>query len=341
MGLFSDIVKIGTGGLVDLDKKAPSAPTLPAAPEWKDSFYYDEEGRLSGSITKDAQGNIVYKPRQLTAAESVQKKAIESTRQSLLQRLYQTPEEYTRAAQEEAEAWAAPIQRQAGEQFQRDVNRIGEVSNVRGLYGSKAHADILADREKTQAEQAADIAGRTTAMRQDLIDRKKAGDYGLYNLYSGALGEYDARSAAGLQATSGLSSMMNQFNQQNWATTTNAMIANYQNQLAEFQANDPWRNYVAPIVQAGATILANRKSDRRLKKNIVPVFKVGDVQFYEFEYDESKWPEGALPPQRGLHIGVMADEVEHIPDVVEKGVFLGYDMVRYDTLRRHLKMENA
>lgn len=341
MGLFSDVVKGASLGLIDLDKKAPSAPRLPAAPEWKDSFYYDEEGRLSGSITKDAQGNIVYKPRQLTSSESVQKKAIESARQSLLQRLYNTPEEYTRAAQEEADAWAKPIQEQAREQFQRDVNRIGEVSNIRGLLGSKAHADIMADREKTLADQAADIAGRTTAMRQDLIDRKKAGDYGLYNLYSGALGEYDARSAAGFAGAGNLSGMINQFNQQNWATSTNAAVANYQNQLEEWKANDPWRNYIAPIIQTGATIIGSRQSDRRLKKNIVPAFKVGDVQFYEFEYDESKWPEGALPPQPGLHIGVMADEVQHIPDVVEKGVFGGYDMVCYDILRRHLKMENA
>lgn len=316
--------------------KAPEPPALPPAPEFANSMIYDSEGNLSGSITKDQDGNIIYKPRQLTAGESIQKKAIESTRQSLLQRLYNTPEEYTRAAQEEADAWAAPIQRQAGEQFERDVNRIGEVSNARGLLGSKAYADIIGQREKTQAEQSADIAGRTTSMRQDLIDRKKAGDYGLYNLYSGAANEYGARDAAGLSAAGGVSSMANQFNQQNYANTINAQNAQYNQQMAQWSANDPWRNYIMPAAQTAAVIW----SDRRLKKNIVPKFKVGDIQFYEFEYDESKWPEGVVPPQPGIHIGVMADEVKNIPDVVEVGPH-GYDMVRYDILRRHLKMENA
>lgn len=317
--------------------KAPDPPALPPAPQFANSMIYDSEGNLTGSITKDKDGNIIYKPRQLTAGESIQKKAIESTRQSLLQRLFQTPEEYTRAAQEEADAWAKPIQEQAGEQFQRDVNRIGEVSNIRGLFGSKAHADIIADREKTQADQAADIAGRTTAMRQDLIDRKKAGDYGLYSLYSGALGEYGAKDAAGLAAAGGVSSMANQFNQQNYANIVNAQNARYNQQMAQWSANDPWRNYIMPAAQTAAMIW----SDRRLKKNIVPKFKVGDVQFYEFEYDFKKFPDGFLLPQTGVHTGVMADEVEHIPGVVEKGVFGGYDMVRYDILRRHLKMENA
>jgi len=316
--------------------KAPEPPALPPAPEFKNSMIYDSEGQLAGSITKDAQGNIVYKPRQLTGGEQVQKKAIESTRQSLLQRLYQTPEEYTRAAQEEAEAWAKPIQEQAREQFERDVARIGEVSNTRGLLGSKAYADIMADREKTQAEQAADIAGRTTAMRQDLIDRKKAGDYGLYNLYSGAANEYGARDAAGLSAASGLYGMQTGMDLSKYQSQIQAQQTQYQQQMAQWSANDPWRNYIMPAAQTAAVIW----SDRRLKKNIVPKFKVGGVQFYEFEYDESKWPEGALPPQPGLHIGVMADEVKHIPDVVESGVH-GYDMVRYDILRRHLKMENA
>jgi hypothetical protein len=89
---------------------------------------------------------------------------------------------------------------------------------------------------------------------------------------------------------------------------------------------------------AGAAALL---SDRRLKKDIVPVFKVGDVQFYSFEYDTSKWPEGALQPQAGKHVGVMADEVAGIPDVVAPEMFYGFDMVRYDVLRRHLNMENA
>ena len=155
------------------------------------------------------------------------------------------------------------------------MSRIGEVSNVRGLLGSKAYADIVADREKTQAKTNADIAGGATAMRESLLQNKRNQDYNLYNLYSGALSEYDAKSQVGLGATSQLSGMLNNFNQNSWATTTNAMIANYQNQLKEYEANDPWRNYVAPILQTGAMLYGQKTSDRRLKKNIAPLLRSG------------------------------------------------------------------
>lgn len=250
---FQDAVKIGTFGLIDPGKEAPSAPALPAAPEWKDSMIYDSEGRLAGSVVKDANGNIVYKPRQLTAAELTQKKGIESTRQSLLQRLYNTPEEYTKAAETEAGAWAKLQNDAAQEQFGKDVNRIGETSNTRGLLGSSAWRDVLKEREKTQAKTTADIAGQATSMRQGLIDQKKAGDYNLYNLYGTAYNQYAQQDANVLNQARSLGADVNQFNQNQWSTQTNAAIANYANQLKQYELNDPWRNYVAPLIQAGAT----------------------------------------------------------------------------------------
>lgn len=341
MSLFGSIVKTGSLGLIDPDKKAPSSPNLPAAPEWKDSMIYDDEGRLAGSITKDANGNIVYKPRELTGEELTNKKAIESTKQTVLQRLYDTPEEYTRAAQEEADAWAKLQNEATQKQFKEDINKIGETSNIRGLYGSKAMADIVKSREETQAKTSADIAGNALSMRENLIEAKKAQDYNLYNLYGSALNDYSTKNMQNLQMAQGLSSNINQFNQSNWATTTNALIANYQNKLAEYQANDPWRNYVAPLLQTGVQLIGQKQSDRRLKKNIIPIFKVGDVQFYEFEYNPEVWPEGVVMPQPGKHIGVMADEVRGIPGAVDPEAFYGYDMVNYEVIRRHLGMENA
>ena len=331
MSLFGDVIKIGSFGLIDTDKKAPDAPVLPAAPDFKNSYYYDSDGNLSGSITKDAEGNIVYKPKALTAGEQVEKRGIEDTRKTLLQRLYNTPEEYTRAATEEAGAYAKEAGRVAREGFEKDVNQIGEVSNIRGLVGSKAYADIIKGREETQAQTQATIGNQATAMRQGLIDQKKAGDYGLYSLYDNALGQYNQNAMQGLQATQGLSGQINQFNQQNWATGMNAQIANYQNQLKEYEVNDPWRNYIMPAAQTAAMIW----SDRRLKKDIVPLFKIGDVQWYEFEYQAPPDFPGMIPA--GRHIGVMADEVKHLGVVVDSG--LGYDMVNYEALRRHLKME--
>ena len=258
MSLLGDVVKVGTFGLIDPNKKGPKAPTLPAAPEWKDSMIYDSEGRLAGSVVKDANGNIVYKPRQLTAAELTQKKGIEQTQQSLLQRLYNTPEEYTKAAETEAGAWANLQNQAAQEQFSKDVNRIGETSNTRGLLGSSAWRDVLKEREKTQAKTTADIAGGATAMRQNLIQQKQGQDYNLYNLYGSALDKYNQQDAGVLAQAQGLGANVNQFNQNSWATSTNAAIANYANQLKSYEMNDPWRNYMAPLLKAGATYMGGR-----------------------------------------------------------------------------------
>lgn len=222
----------------------------------------------------------------------------------------------------------------AQEGFERDTSRIGEVSNVRGLLGSSAWRDIQKEREKTQAQTQASIASNAMAMREGLIQAKKGQDYNLYNLYSGAAGEYGAREAEGLRAAQGLYATQGQMDLSKYAQNVSAIQQNYANQMSQWGANEPWRNYIAPAAMTAALAF----SDRRLKADIRPEYKVGDVQFYSFTY--------VLPPEaknlgltlpEGRHFGVMADEVKPLGVVIE-GPF-GYDMVDYEALRRHLKME--
>lgn len=316
---------------------SPEPPDLPAAPVAGNTYIYDESGNLSGSITKDASGNSVYKPAQLTGAEKIRKENIESTKASLLQRLYQTPAEYTKAAEEEAAAYASRATEAQRKSFTEDVNRIGEVSNTRGLMGSSAWRDIMKSREETQSRTGADIALNATSMRQSLIDAKRGNDYNLYNLYSGASNDYSNKNASGYNMAMGLATKSSNEAMQQWQGQVNALNTDYQNRMAYSQNNDAWRNYILPAAATAAVAF----SDRRLKKNIIPLFKVGEVQFYEFEYNPEVWPAGIIKPLAGKHIGVMADEVRDIPGVVETEGFYGFDMVNYDVLRRHLNMENA
>lgn len=326
---------------------SPNAPDLPEYPGFAGTQIYDGFGNLTGSITKDEAGNIVYRAGALSPTEQINQKAIEQKKQSLLQRIYNTPEAYTKAAEEEASAWATEQSKRQTDQFTKDVNRIGEVSNQRGLYGSKAMADITAQREKTQSETASSIAGSATAMRQGLLQNKIGQDVGLYNLYAGAGNDYSNKGMANFNAASGLSGQINSYNQNQWGQYTNALNQQYQNQMQSWSQNEPWRNYIMPLIQSGATAAGGLAatgafaSDRRLKKNIIPLFKIGDVQWYEFEYDSNKWPEGVVSPPPGKHVGVMADEVREIPGVVDSGAFQGFDLVNYDVLRRHLFMEYA
>lgn len=62
-------------------------------------------------------------------------------------------------------------------------------------------------------------------------------------------------------------------------------------------------------------------SDRRLKENIVPLFRWKGLQFYSYTYISQFIP----------RIGVMADEVAHIPGAVHRHPS-GYDMVDYGVI---------
>src|SRR5574344_282350 len=56
-------------------------------------------------------------------------------------------------------------------------------------------------------------------------------------------------------------------------------------------------------------------SDKKVKKNIVKIGEKNGINIYEFEYKTDKYPE--LP--EGRQIGVIAQEVEHIPNAVVQG----------------------
>lgn len=312
--------------------KAPDPPDIPPPPKFSDTYTYDADGRLTGSITRDANGNTIYKAGPLTSEEQINKLAISQKKNALLQRLYQTPEEYTKAAQAEADAWAKNASAALQPAYEKNVNALGNTMNTRGLLGSKAYADTLKDINKSKIEADTSIANTATSMRQGLLTNKLAQDFNLYNIYNQAGNQYDAKSVQAMGAAGNLSNMSNNFNQNAYGQQVNALMNQYNAEMAQYQANEPWRNYVMPALTTGAILL----SDRRLKKDIKPEFRVGDVQFYSFEYEAPKDFAGMVPS--GRFIGVMADEVKHLPGVVVDGPF-GYDMVDYEILRRHLKME--
>lgn len=82
---------------------------------------------------------------------------------------------------------------------------------------------------------------------------------------------------------------------------------------------------IAPsLIQATPDIIG-LLSDRRAKEAIVKIGQVKDVPFYSFKY------KGGTE----THIGVMSDEVGHIPGAVIKGD--GFDSVDYSAVMAHLQ----
>lgn len=80
---------------------------------------------------------------------------------------------------------------------------------------------------------------------------------------------------------------------------------------------------ITPALIGAGTKIA--MSDRRAKEAIVKIGQVKDVPFYSFKYKGGE----------ETHIGVMSDEVGHIPGAVIKGD--GFDSVDYSAVMAHLQ----
>lgn len=82
---------------------------------------------------------------------------------------------------------------------------------------------------------------------------------------------------------------------------------------------------------AGA--IAGAFSDKRMKENIVKIATVRGITLYGFDYKPEFIERYGLP--NGKQIGVMAQEVEHIPDVVFENED-GYKFVNYSEILKRI-----
>ena len=228
--------------------KAPKSPNYPEMPTG--STVYNDDGSLVGSVSTDAQGNLVYRSGGLNATDTVAKQAAAQGQSSWLNTLKKTPAEYTAAATQEAKSWTDLASRNAGEQFQKDVANVGEKANMRGLYGSKAYAQTVQDRTKQQAQQTSDIASQGTSMREGLINQKMNNSQNMLNAYSGISNNFANREAQNKSTVMGAyNTALGSYN-----SKVNALSSQYQNKVSEWQNNDPWRNYIMPTLQTGAYV---------------------------------------------------------------------------------------
>ena len=128
--------------------------------------------------------------------------------------------------------------------------------------------------------------------------------------------------------TANLSNLMNILNQYyqtgNTFMGTAANASNNANSFYNQQYGAQMSNYISPEKmwmgindkgQQAAQMAATMASDKKVKKNITKIGEKNGINVYEFEYKTDEYPE--LPT--GKQIGVMAQEVEHIPNAVIQG----------------------
>jgi len=190
---------------------------------------------------------------------------------------------------------------------------LGKLEKERTNAAQNMALSIQADRQAQEQQQ---LANQQTAL-QNLLS---GSDYYRNLALSGLTGSTDVGSgllSAGLGGTTAINTnAINMANAINSANQTNFM-------------NSPWA-FLTPSglgTFSGSAAKGFTSSDKRIKNNIKKIGEYKNINFYEFEYK----PEYNQP--KGIQIGVMAQEVEHLGVVKE---FKGIKHVHYGQLFKKL-----
>lgn len=230
-----------------------SEPDIPPMPEQLGTEVYDSSGKLAYSITKE-DGKMVYRPNVTSAADKAEETGLKALQSQTLQRISQTPEEYTKSAQEEADAYAASVMSGVNKQAELGQKGISESMAARGMSGSRAAADTAATLEGKRLETASQVGQHATAMRDDLINKRIAQDVGLYNLYKSSSDANWAKMMGLAQYAGGQTSAQRSLDLSAWNTASQNAMNKWQ---AEY-ANDPWNKYISPTLTSAAFIIGSR-----------------------------------------------------------------------------------
>ncbi len=251
-------VSAGVGIMSALN--APSAPTIAPPPPPAGAYEYDEEGNATTIQVWDEEKNAYVTKRypepekesgeteeefnarhqkweEDKAERAVDTAARNELREKMLANLDQTPEDRIKAYDEYAANMSTAMHKEVDEQYAKRVTNEDEKMAARGMLGSKAYVDTLAELRDEKGELDTDIALKADLAKEELgkadrefwlntlgqIDAGQRADY-LASLQESGLANQKAT-----QATSGLAAMYNigtnnQLNQ--WKTETEANRAN-------------------------------------------------------------------------------------------------------------------
>lgn len=227
-----------------------SEPDIPPAPQQLGTEVFDSNGRLAYSIVKEG-GKMVYRPGVATAADQAQEAGLKALQQQTLARLSKTPEEYTKSAQEAADAYSASVMSGVNRQAALGQKGISESMAARGMGGSRAAADTAATLEGKRLETAAQVGQQATSMRDQLVQNRISQDVGLYNLYKSSNDANWAKMMGMAQYAGGQNTAQRGLDLQQWGIASqNAM-----NKWQADQANDPWNKYISPTLTSAAYVL--------------------------------------------------------------------------------------
>ena len=207
------------------------ATTTPA------SYYtYDADGNLTGSQVWDASQNAYIYTTNLTAEQKAERKKIAALKTQLLNNLSETPSDRVLAYDEYAKAFSESMHKDADEQFNKLSTATEESMAAKGMLGSKAYVDSMADLRKEKEGMDTDIAQKATLAKETLatndknywlnaltaLDNSENADSAL------ALQQQQQSANAAAQATSTLAA--------NTAIGNSSRYANWQNKISNLNS---------------------------------------------------------------------------------------------------------
>jgi len=177
--------------------RRPRQPNIPPPPPPASYFQHDEQGNLVSSQVWDPQRNAYVtrthqRPEPLPGSpeyeewradrehqrqqrEQLRKEAVikNELRQKILGNLNQPPADRVRAYEEYGKTFADVMRRDVDDRYQRLVRTAEESLEARGMTGSRAAVDLMAEymKEKTQAD--IDISQRAALAREELAARDR------------------------------------------------------------------------------------------------------------------------------------------------------------------------
>ena len=196
------------------------------------------------------------------------------------------------------------------ESYRQGLNTAKGALVSKGLSSSSQGLDALQAFNKPYMQQQADINAQAPLQAQQMQSNQQNLATSQMSNAINALNNYYNTGNTFMGTASNASTSGNNYNQ--WAYPM--QLAAYNTAQANQNAN------TGAMINAGGQVLGTAlpyilASDKNVKKNIVRIGEKNGINIYEFEYKTDKYPE--LP--EGKQIGVMAQEVEHIPNAVIQG----------------------
>jgi hypothetical protein len=149
-------------------------PRIPAPPPPASYYSYDDEGNPSGEQVWDASRNAyVYKPAPLTEAQKAEKAQRDELRANLLGNLANTPEDRIAAYEQYAQAFSDQMHTDVDKRYEKLKTSQEEALFAKGMGGSKAYADTMAELNSDKMAMDTDIAQKALLAKEELanVDR--------------------------------------------------------------------------------------------------------------------------------------------------------------------------